>query len=74
MEGEFDTIVDYVTSSPPANPEEPVLVAGDPERMTMEKRLAEGVPVDPVTWEGILEAGEVVGLPRSEASALVSNV
>ena len=73
MEREFDTIVDYVTSSPPANPDEPVLVAGDPERMTMQKRLAEGIPVDPVTWDGILEAGEVVGLPRSEATALVSN-
>ena len=73
MERELDTIVDYVTSSPPANPDEPVLVAGDPERMTMEKRLAEGIPVDPVTWDGILEAGEQVGLPRSEASALVSN-
>ena len=32
MERELDTIVDYVTSSPPANPAEPVLVAGDPER------------------------------------------
>ena len=73
MEHELDTIIDYVTSSPPANPEEPVLVAGDPERMTMEKRLAEGIPVDPVTWDGILDAGEVVGLPRSEAQALVSN-
>ena len=57
MERELDTIVDYVTSSPPADPDEPVLVAGDPERMTMEKRLAEGIPVDPVTWEGILDAG-----------------
>ena len=73
MEGEFDTIVNYVTSSPPANAEEPVLVAGDPERMMMETRLAEGVPVDPVTWEGILDAGELIGLPRSEAQGLVSN-
>ncbi|MCY4285478.1 MAG: malate/lactate/ureidoglycolate dehydrogenase [Thiotrichales bacterium] len=72
MERELDIIVDYVTSSPPANPDEPVLVAGAPERMTMEKRLAEGIPVDPVTWEGILDAGERVGLPRSEAQALVS--
>ena len=30
MERELDTIVDYVTSSPPANPDEPVLVAGRP--------------------------------------------
>ena len=72
MEREFDTIVDYVTASPPANPDEPILVAGDPERMTMKQRLAVGIPVDPVTWEGILEAGEVVGLPRTEAQALVS--
>ena len=73
MERELDTIVDYVTSSPPANPGVPVLVAGDPERMTMQKRLEKGIPVDPVTWGSILEAGELVGLPRSEATALVSN-
>ena len=73
MEREFDAIVDYVTSSPPANPEEPVLVAGDPERTTMKQRLAEGIPVDPITWDGILEAGETVGLPRSEALAIVSD-
>ena len=69
MEREFDTIVDYVTSSPPANPDEPVLVAGDPERMTMEKRLVEGIPVDPVTWDGILEAGELVGRRSSSPTA-----
>ena len=73
MEREFDTVVDYVTSSPPANPDEPVLIAGDPERTTMQERLAEGIPVDPVTWDGILDAGELVGLPRSEAQALVAN-
>ena len=73
MERELDTIIDYVTSSPPANPEEPVLVAGDPERMMLEQRMADGIPVDPVTWNGILDAGEAVGLPRSEAQALVSN-
>ena len=73
MERELDTIIDYVTSSPPASPGEPVLVAGDPERMTLERRMADGIPVDPVTWDGILDAGELVGLPRSEAQALVSN-
>ena len=73
MEREIDTLVDYVTSSPPANPGEPVLVPGDPERMALEKRMAEGVPVDPITWDGILDAGEVVGLPRTEAAALLAN-
>ena len=46
MERELDTIVDYVTSSPPADPDAPVLVAGDPERATMKQRMAEGIPVD----------------------------
>lgn len=73
MEREIDTLVDYVTSSPPANPGEPVLVPGDPERMNLEERMAGGIPVDPVTWDGILAAGERVGLPRSEATALLAN-
>ncbi len=73
MEREIDTLVDYVTSSPPANPDEPVLIPGDPERMALEARMADGIPVDPVTWDGILDAGEQVGLPRSEAAALLAN-
>ena len=73
MEREIDAIVDHVTSSSPADPDAPVLIAGDPERMTMEKRMVDGIPVAPVTWDGILEAGEAVGLPRSEAAAFVSN-
>ena len=73
MEREIDTLIDYVTSSPPADPAEPVLVPGDPERIALAKRMAEGIPVDPVTWDGILEAGEQVGLPRTEATALLAN-
>ena len=73
MEREIDTLVEYVTSSPPANPGEPVLVPGAPERMNLEKRMAGGIPVDPVTWDGILAAGERVGLPRTEAAALLAN-
>ena len=73
MEREVDALIDYVTSSPPADPDEPVLVPGDPERMALKKRLAEGIPVDPVTWDGILAAGEQVGLPRTEAAALLAN-
>ncbi len=73
MEREIDALIDYVTSSPPANPGEPVLVPGDPERMALDERMADGIPVDEVTWEAILEAGVQVGLPRSEAAALLAN-
>ena len=73
MENEIDALREYVASSPPGDPDQPVLAPGDPERIALAKRSAEGIPVDPVTWDAILEAGELAGLPRSEAEALLSN-
>ena len=73
MESEIDALREYVASSPPGDPDRPVLAPGDPERAAFAKRSAEGIPVDPVTWNAILEAGELAGLPRSEAEALLSN-
>jgi uncharacterized oxidoreductase len=43
-----------------------VLLAGEPERLTRAARMAEGIPIDPTTWEQLLQAGEAVGLPRKE--------
>lgn len=73
MENEIDALREYVASSPPGDPDQPVLAPGEPERIAFAKRSAEGIPVDPVTWNAILEAGELAGLPRSEAEALLSN-
>ena len=66
MEREIDQLRDYVVTSPPGNPDEPVLVAGDPERISRAQRLVEGIPVDDTTWSQILDAGEKVGLAREE--------
>ncbi len=65
---EIDGFVEYVKASPPADPSEPVLVPGDPERIAREERLRTGIAVDATTWEDILQAGEKVGLPRAEAT------
>jgi len=59
---EMRAIIGYVTASPPAKAEEPVLVPGDPERLSRAKRMKEGVPVDPETWREILAAAESLGL------------
>jgi uncharacterized oxidoreductase len=53
--------IDHVKASPPADPSAPVLVAGDPERASRERRLAEGVPVDPATWDELRAAAAAVG-------------
>ncbi|MGF1625930.1 MAG: malate/lactate/ureidoglycolate dehydrogenase [Alphaproteobacteria bacterium] len=62
---EIAAMVDYVKASPPADPAHPVLVAGEPERLTAEARRRAGILIDPVTWEQILVAGESVGIPRA---------
>jgi hydroxycarboxylate dehydrogenase B len=69
---EIDGFVAYVKDSPPVDPGAPVLVPGDPERMTREERLRTGIPIDATTWDEILEAVEQVGLARTEAESLVS--
>ena len=54
--------VDYAKASPPANPDEPVLVAGDPERIMKARRTAEGIPVDGTTWAQIRASAEALGV------------
>jgi uncharacterized oxidoreductase len=60
----------YITASPPAHPDEPVLIPGDPERRTRAERIARGVPVDAETWREIVEAARGINVlietPRSK--------
>ena len=69
---ELKAAVDYVKSSPPQDPEKPVLVAGDPERISRRKRGAEGIPLDDNTWEDLLASGESVGQSRDEMIRMVA--
>ena len=56
--------VAWVKKSPPAEGVDHVRIAGDPERETKARRLAEGIPVDATTWNEILAAGAKLGLER----------
>ena len=58
--------VESLRQSPPAPGVDKVRIAGEPERETKAKRLAEGIPVDSTTWEEILVAGEKVGVARAD--------
>jgi uncharacterized oxidoreductase len=65
-------VKDYVKGSPPADPEAPVLVPGEQERLAREERARTGIVVDPTTWEEILAAGEKVGVTREQMEGLVA--
>jgi uncharacterized oxidoreductase len=56
MIDEIKAMTDYVTASPRRNADEPVLIPGDPERLSRAKRIAEGVPIDDETWREIAAA------------------
>jgi uncharacterized oxidoreductase len=63
--GESAAFVESLRKSPPAAGFDRLRIAGEPERETQERRLAEGIPIDPTTWEEILTAGEKLGIERA---------
>ena len=66
MEHEIEAIVAHAKASPPANSGEPVIIAGDPERISTKERLDQGIPIDDATWKQILDAGDSLGLSLEE--------
>jgi uncharacterized oxidoreductase len=54
--------IGWVKASPPADPAQPVLVAGEPEAAARAARLAGGIPVPEGIWEEIRAAATSVGV------------
>ena len=50
MTAGIDAMVAWVKSAAPADPDLPVLVAGEPERAARAARLANGIEIDDTTW------------------------
>ncbi len=58
MMAEIDAMIAWVKSAAPADPDMPVLVAGDPERATKAARMERGIEVDATTWGQLAEIAE----------------
>lgn len=63
---EAERIIDWATASPPADPDTPVMVAGDPERAYKADRSAHGIAIDATTWAELQEAADAAGMGRDE--------
>jgi hydroxycarboxylate dehydrogenase B len=59
---EIAAMTAYITGSPRRNPDEPVLIPGDPERLTRAERIANGVPVDEETWQELVTAARAINV------------
>jgi hydroxycarboxylate dehydrogenase B len=65
-EAEADAFIEWVKASPLAAGTDQIFAPGEPERARRAERSAEGVPVDPATWQQILDAARDAGMPASE--------
>jgi uncharacterized oxidoreductase len=59
---EIKRYTQWVTGSPPKEPDGNVLLPGDKEHQSRDQRGRDGIPLDKATWEQILQAGEMVGV------------
>lgn len=62
LRAEIDETIAYVKSARPADPAEPVIVAGDSERARIAERTADGIDINDEAWEEMMSAAERLGL------------
>ena len=62
FETEARSFVDWLRQSPPADGHAAVQIAGEPERAARLQRERDGIEVDPLTWQEMVEAGAKVGV------------
>jgi uncharacterized oxidoreductase len=62
IDQEIRAITAFVTASLPRKADEPVLIPGDPERLSRERRMREGIPMDDTTWGELVAAAKSLGV------------
>src|SRR6516164_7497389 len=62
LRDEIAAMAAYITASPPQHKDEPVLIPGDPERISRAERIKNGVPVDDETWRELTVAARGVNV------------
>ncbi|HZP36006.1 MAG TPA: Ldh family oxidoreductase [Methylomirabilota bacterium] len=63
FEADLDDVIDVLHGAKRADPAQPVLVAGDPERLTRAERLEQGVPIPDDLMEQLRAVAERAGVP-----------
>jgi len=60
---EVDELMDVLHATRPVDPGQPVLVAGDPEAQTRERRLREGIPIPETLSHSVRDIAGRAGVP-----------
>jgi uncharacterized oxidoreductase len=65
-QAEADAFIEWVKASPLADGTERILMPGEPELARRAERTANGVPIDPTTWQQIRDAAAKSGMAAGE--------
>jgi len=68
----YKRLIDYMKSRPTVSGVDAVLIPGEPERIARSDRMANGLCIDEVTWEGMLKSGEAVNFSREEVYKILA--
>jgi LDH2 family malate/lactate/ureidoglycolate dehydrogenase len=63
FENDLDQVIDVLHNARPADPKQPVLVAGDPEMATRSERLRDGVPIPDDLMDQLREVARRASVP-----------
>lgn len=63
FEADVAALSDALSATPPADPAQPLMIAGDPERARATERGANGIPVAPGLLAKLREIAEAAGVP-----------
>ncbi|KFF69235.1 hypothetical protein IW01_12490 [Pectobacterium brasiliense] len=66
LQKEYDAMLDYVRSSTAPDPAQPILIAGESERISQAQRRADGIYLSDQEWQKIVEAGIALGMNPAE--------
>jgi LDH2 family malate/lactate/ureidoglycolate dehydrogenase len=70
FESDLDALVEALRATPPADPAQPVMVAGDPEYAARERRRREGIPVPHSLLAQVQAIAERIGAAFSLAETV----
>ncbi len=70
MKREVDAMIAYAKASPAADPDKPVLIPGEPERLKRSAMLQKGIDIEENTWEALMAAAQTVGLSRQKVAEI----
>lgn len=71
FQSEVEAMTDYLQSTTPGTGFDRVRVPGEPEIESMRERVANGVPIDDNTWQGLVKAAGIAGLAEADIARLV---